>query len=140
MESEDRRRQCVIAPMNLGDSGWVAAACSLAARDSGAFVPAGKIGSDTRQDDCLVTPAVVFPLGRLAFSVWCAGHVVGGFNFGGRSLPLGSGQGVLSSIAEARARHSPKKPTIFSFFRKEQFMGRLNKRRIAPQGHEPADR
>jgi hypothetical protein len=92
----------------------------------GALVPAGKIGSDTRQDDCLVTPAVVFPLGRFAFSLWCVGHVGGGLNFGGRSPPLGSGEGVVWSIAEARARHSSQKPSIFSFFRNERFMRSIN--------------
>src|SRR5260221_277476 len=78
MESEDFRRQKLIVPMNLRDSDSSAAACSVAARDSGAFVPVGKIGSDTRQYDCLVTPVRVFPLGRFAFSVWCVGRVGGG--------------------------------------------------------------
>src|SRR5258706_124853 len=40
-----------------------------AARDSGAFVPVGEIGSDTRQHDCLVTPARVFPISGVHTSV-----------------------------------------------------------------------
>ena len=73
MESEDPRRRTLIVPMNLRDCDSSAAACSVAARDSGAFVPVGEIGSDTRQYDCLVTPARVFPLGRFAFSVCVLG-------------------------------------------------------------------
>ncbi len=99
--------------MNLRDSTSVAAACSVAARDSGAFVPVGKIGSDTRQYDCLVTPARVFPLGRFAFSVWCVGRVGGGPNLRRRSPPPACGEGVVLSTAHlSHARRS--KTSVFS--------------------------
>src|SRR5439155_5060237 len=95
MESEDLRRRRLIGPMNLRDFPSVAAACSVAARDSGAFVPVGEIGSDTRQYDCLVTPARMFPLGRFAFSVWCVGRVGGGPKFDRPAPTSPCGEGVV---------------------------------------------
>ena len=126
MESEERRGRCLIEPMNLRDSNSVAVACSVAARDSGAFVPVGKIGSDIRQHDCLVTPVEVFPLGRFAFSVWCVGRVGGGPNLRRCSPPPARGEGVVLFISGSPNSDSSKKPNILSTSCDERFMGSLH--------------
>ena len=125
MGSEDLRRRRLFGPMNLRDFPSVAVACSVAARDSGAFVPVGKIGSDTRQYDCLVTPARVFPLGRFAFSVWCVGRVGGGPKLSRRLPPPPSGEGVLLSTDDRPARPSFKNPNVFNDSSDVRFMGSL---------------
>ena len=122
MESEERRGQRLIVPMNLRDCRSVAVACSVAARDSGAFVPVGEIGSDTRPYDCLVTPARVFPLGRFAFSVRCVGRVGGDPNLRRWSPPQARGEGVVLSTSDSPASPSSKNSNVFSAFRDERFM------------------
>jgi len=124
MESEDFRRQKLIVPMNLRDSDSSAAACSVAARDSGAFVPVGEIGSDTRQYDCLVTPVRVFPLGRFAFSVWCVGRVGGGPKLVSKTPSARLGEGVVSFASDTPHQPICKNPNVFSVFRNARFMGR----------------
>ena len=123
MESEDFRRQKLIVPMNLRDSDSSAAACSVAARDSGAFVPVGKIGSDTRQYDCLVTPVRVFPLGRFAFSVWCVGRVGGGPKLVSKAPSARLGEGVVSFASDTPHQPICKNPSVFSVFPNVRFMG-----------------
>ena len=136
MESDERRGRCLIGPMNLRESVSVAAACSMAARDSGAFVPVGEIGSDTRQYDCLVTPARVFPLGRFAFSVWCVGRVGGGPKLFSETPSSGLGEGGVSSAAETHEPSVCKKPFISDVFRSGRFMGSLHETDFAPWDHE----
>ena len=67
MEREDCRRRPLIVPMNLTESATVEATRSMAAVDSGAFVPVGEIGSGALHVNCLVKPVRVFPLGSFAF-------------------------------------------------------------------------
>ena len=126
MESEDFRTQKLIVPMNLRDSDSSAAACSVAARDSGAFVPVGEIGSDTRQYDCLVTPARVFPLGRFAFSVWCVGRVGDGPKLVSKAPSARLGEGVVSFASDTPHQPIRKNPNVFSVFPNVRFMGSLH--------------
>jgi len=123
MESTEHRRQCLIVPMNLRDSDSVAVACSVAARDSGAIVPVGKIGSDTRQYNCLVTPFEVFPLGRFAFFVMCVGRVGGGPKFDSCFAHCTSGEGAALFKPVSQQTSFCKKPCFFNLSRGRWFMG-----------------
>ena len=93
----------------------VAVACSVAARDFGALVPVGKIGSDTRQYDCLVTPQGCSRWGDLPFLFSCVGRVGGDPNLFRCLTPCVCGEGVVLSAAE-----------VFSPFSDKVFMGSLD--------------
>jgi hypothetical protein len=114
MKSEERRRQCLIVPMNLGDSGSVAAACSVAARGSGAFVPAGKIRSDTRQDDCLVTLGA--SAGRNAGAPSVAHPADSSVTLVGARLHLAVGRGLCLLWPKLAPATPPKSPICSASF------------------------
>ena len=134
MEREECRRRTLIGPMNLRDSAPVAAAGSVAACHSGAFVPVGKTGSNPRPFDCLVTPAGVFPLGRFAFSVQWVGRVGGDSKLTSPPPALRLGEGVVSSPGTASRPAICKNPNDFSRFSELRFMGRT-----AAAGHFPLE-
>ena len=113
MGSGEHRERCLIVPMNLPASPLVAVACSVTVVDSGALVPVGKIGSDTRQSNCLVTPLGEFPLGRFAFSVRCVGRVGGGPKLVSHTPPDPTGEG-LCCLVPARTNQPFAKSPMFS--------------------------